>query len=93
MELHQTLASITQEPKEDPQSFLIRALTIRQKITFASKKAEREEGTVLAALKSVQSKIATIHAEMKTLRGEVIKEHESTNDARANKPKSSGGSK
>ena len=25
-----TLANITQEPKEDPQSFLIRALTIRQ---------------------------------------------------------------
>ena len=39
-ELYQTLANITQEPKEDPQSFLIRALTTRQKIIFASKEAE-----------------------------------------------------
>ena len=179
-ELYQTLANITQEPKEDPQSFLIRALTIRQKIIFASKEADsnitydessvqglflhaletglidetirakmrptiktpgvadeklieamnmamsaeterinkfnfsgrtkparvsvlemvsdkvkdkKEDGRVLAALKSVQSEMATMQAEMKTLRGEVTKAHESTNDARANKPKSSGGSK
>ena len=39
-ELYQTLANITQEPKEDPQSFLIRALTIRQKIIFAFKEAD-----------------------------------------------------
>jgi hypothetical protein len=35
-ELYQTLANITQLPKEDPQSFLIRALTVRQKIIFVS---------------------------------------------------------
>ena len=29
-EVYQTLANLTQLPKEDPQSFLIRALTIRQ---------------------------------------------------------------
>jgi hypothetical protein len=38
-ELYQTLANITQLPKEDPQSFLIRALTVRQKIIFASKES------------------------------------------------------
>ena len=38
-ELYQILANITQEPKEDPQSFLIRALTVRQKIMFASKES------------------------------------------------------
>ena len=37
--LYQTLANITQLPKEDPQSFLIRALTVRQKIIFASKES------------------------------------------------------
>ncbi|CAB4045483.1 Hypothetical predicted protein, partial [Paramuricea clavata] len=35
-ELYQTLANITQLPKEDHQTFLIRALTVRQKILFAS---------------------------------------------------------
>ena len=34
---YQILANITQNPKEDPQSFLIQALTVRQKIIFASK--------------------------------------------------------
>jgi hypothetical protein len=38
-ELYQTLANITQLPKEDLQSFLIRALTVRQKIIFASKES------------------------------------------------------
>ena len=38
-ELYQILANITQNPKEDPQSFLIRALTVRQKIIFASKES------------------------------------------------------
>ena len=38
-ELYQTLANLTQLPKEDPQSFLIRALTIRQGIIFASKES------------------------------------------------------
>jgi hypothetical protein len=36
-ELYQTLANITQLPKEDPQSFRIR--TVRQKIIFASKES------------------------------------------------------
>ena len=39
-ELYQILANITQDPKEDPQSFLIRALTIRQKIIFASQESD-----------------------------------------------------
>jgi hypothetical protein len=38
-ELYQMLANITQQPKEDPQSFLVRILTIRQKIIFASKES------------------------------------------------------
>ena len=38
-ELYQILANITQNPKEDPQSFLIRALTVRQKIILASKES------------------------------------------------------
>ena len=38
-ELYQILVNITQNPKEDPQSFLIRALTVRQKIIFASKES------------------------------------------------------
>ena len=38
-ELYQIVANITQHPKEDPQSFLIRALTVRQKIIFASKES------------------------------------------------------
>ena len=45
-------------------------------------KDKREEGRILAALKSVQSEMATMQAEMKTLRGEVTKAQ-----------KSSGGSK
>lgn len=36
-ELYQQLASITQSPAEDPQTFLMRALDLRQKILFASK--------------------------------------------------------
>ena len=39
-ELYQLLANISQMPKEDPQSFLIRALTIRQKIVFASQESD-----------------------------------------------------
>lgn len=39
-ELYQLLANISQLPKEDPQSFLIRALTIRQKIVFASQESD-----------------------------------------------------
>ncbi|CAB4013059.1 Hypothetical predicted protein [Paramuricea clavata] len=39
-ELYQLLANISQAPKESPQEFLIRALTIRQKIVFASKESD-----------------------------------------------------
>ena len=36
-ELYQQLATIVQSPDEIPQSFLIRALNLRQKVLFASK--------------------------------------------------------
>ena len=39
-ELYQQLASITQSPKEDAQTFLMRALDLRQKIIFASKEED-----------------------------------------------------
>ncbi len=39
-ESYQLLANISQLPKEDPQSFLIRALTTRQKIVFASQESD-----------------------------------------------------
>lgn len=39
-ELYQLLTNIAQHPNEDPQSFLMRALTIRQKIISASKESE-----------------------------------------------------
>lgn len=39
-ELYQLLTTATQQQNEDPQSFLMRALTIRQKIVFASKEAD-----------------------------------------------------
>ena len=39
-ELYQLLTNIAQQPKEDPQSFLMRALTIRQKIISASKESD-----------------------------------------------------
>ena len=38
-ELYQELATISQGPKEDPQTFLIRCLEIRQKILFSSKES------------------------------------------------------
>ncbi len=41
-ELYQVLANLTQQQKEDPQSFLIRALTVRQQICFASKEADSQ---------------------------------------------------
>ena len=40
MELYQLLANISQIPKEDTQSFLIRALTIRRKIVFATQESD-----------------------------------------------------
>lgn len=38
-DLHQQLASLTQSPGENPQTFLMKALELRQKILFASKEA------------------------------------------------------
>jgi hypothetical protein len=53
-ELYQTLANITQLPKEDPQFFIIRALTVRQKIIFASKESGSSsvQGLFLHALET-----------------------------------------
>lgn len=42
-ELYQVLANMAQQPKEDPQSFVIRALTVRQRILLASEE-ESEKG-------------------------------------------------
>ena len=39
-ELYQFLTNIAQQPNEDPQSFLMRALTVRQKIISASKESD-----------------------------------------------------
>ena len=39
-ELYQLLTNIAQQPNEDPQSFLMRALTIRQKVISASKESD-----------------------------------------------------
>lgn len=41
-ELYQLLTNIAQQPNEDPQSFLMRTLTIRQKIISASKESDSE---------------------------------------------------
>ncbi len=41
-ELYQMLTNITQQPNEDPQAFLMRALNIRQNIIFASKESGSE---------------------------------------------------
>jgi hypothetical protein len=41
-ELYQALTNIAQQPNEDSQAFLMRALTIRQKILFASKESGSE---------------------------------------------------
>ena len=41
-ELYQLLTNIAQQPNEDPQSFLVRALTIRQKVISASKESDSE---------------------------------------------------
>ena len=39
-ELYQLLTNIAQQPNEDPQSFLMRVLTIRQKVISASKESD-----------------------------------------------------
>ncbi|CAB4014373.1 Retrovirus-related Pol poly from transposon opus [Paramuricea clavata] len=41
-ELYQALTNIAQQPNEDSEAFLMRALTIRQKILFASKESGSE---------------------------------------------------
>lgn len=43
IDLHQQLATIAQETNEDPQSFLVRALDIRQKLLFASQAEDTAE--------------------------------------------------
>ena len=67
-ELYQLLTNITQQPKEEPQSFLMRALTIRQKIISASK--ESDSGIKYDA-SSVQSLF--LHAVETGLAGETIR--------------------
>lgn len=51
-ELYQLLTNIAQQPNEDPQSFLMRALTIRQKVISAS---EESDSGVKYDASSVQS--------------------------------------
>ena len=73
-ELYQLLANISQAPKESPQEFLIRALTIRQKIVFASKESDTkikyDEGLVQGLfLHALETGLAdeTIRAKMRPL--------------------------
>ena len=73
-ELYQLLTNIAQQPNEDPQSFLMRALTIRQKVISASKESD---GGVKYDASSVQSLFLhaletgladeTIHAKIRPL--------------------------
>lgn len=51
-ELYQVLANMSQGPTEDPQSFVIRALTVRQQILLASE--EESEAGITYDKKSVQ---------------------------------------
>ena len=73
-ELYQLLANISQAPKESPQEFLIRALTIRQKIVFTSKESDTkikyDEGLVQGLfLHALETGLAneTILAKMRPL--------------------------
>ncbi|CAB3983154.1 Transposon Ty3-G Gag-Pol poly [Paramuricea clavata] len=73
-ELYQLLANISQAPKERSQEFLIRALTIRQKIVFASKESDTkikyDEGLVQGLfLHALETGLAdeTIRAKMRPL--------------------------
>ena len=73
-ELYQLLANISQSPKEDPQSFLIRALTTRQKIVFASQESDSkikydEELVQGLFLHGVETRLAdaTIRAKIRPL--------------------------
>ena len=68
------MANISQAPKESPQEFLIRALTIRQKIVFASKESDTkikyDEGLVQGLfLHALETGLAdeTIRAKMRPL--------------------------
>ena len=73
-ELYQHLANISQAPKKSPQEFLIRALTIRQKIVFASKESDSKikydkqlvQGLFLHALETGLAD-ETIRAKMRPL--------------------------
>lgn len=84
-ELYQELATISQGPKEDPQTFLIRCLEIRQKILFSSKEAgatieytpDMAQGLFLHALEtglkneSIRTKIRPL-LKQKTISDEVL---------------------
>ena len=67
-ELYQLLSNIAQQPNEDPQLFLMRALTVRQKIISASK--ESDSGIKYDA-SSVQSLF--LHAVETGLADEIIR--------------------
>ena len=52
-ELYQALTNMTQQPNDVPQAFLMRALTIRQKIIYASKESDsaiKYDGTSVQSL-------------------------------------------
>ena len=73
-ELYQLLTNIAQQPNEDPQSFLMRALTVRQKIISASKESDSgikyDASSVQSLfLHAVETGLAdeTIHAKIRPL--------------------------
>ena len=73
-ELYQLLTNITQQPNEDRHSFLIRALTIRQKVISASKESgsgiKYNASSVLSLfLLALETGLAdeTIHAKVRPL--------------------------
>ena len=83
-ELNQLLANISQAPKESPQDFLIRALTIRQKVVFTSKetdsKIKYDEGLVQGLfLQALETGLVdeTIRAKMRPLlKNELVADEE-----------------
>ena len=73
-ELYQLLINIAQQPNEDPQSFFMRALTVRQKIISASKESDSgikyDASSVQSLfLHAVETGLAdeTIHAKIRPL--------------------------
>ena len=66
-ELYQELTSVTQDTKESPQDFLLRALSLRERVIFASK----AEGALKYDTHLVQSLF--IHAMETGLRDEIIR--------------------